>query len=186
MVALTIFALLSGAAYRGLQAVLDARARVDQETRKWGALVSALTSVQQSLAAVVDRPVRDRAGSIAPSLLGPARMELEEEPALAFTRMGFEGHRGVLSDLQRVGYRVRGERLEQLVWPVLDQAPSTRPHVVELMTGVAGMSLRYLAPDTAWRPSWPVPGERAALPAAVEVTLRLKTGEEVSRVFALP
>ncbi|HYH40491.1 MAG TPA: type II secretion system minor pseudopilin GspJ [Burkholderiales bacterium] len=186
MVALTIFALLSGAAYRGLQAVLDARARVDQETRKWGALVSALTSVQQSLAAAVDRPVRDRTGSIAPSLSGLASMRVEEEPPLEFTRMGFEGHQGVLGDLQRVGYRVRGERLEQLVWPVLDQAPSSRPHVVELMTGVAGMSLRYLAPDTAWSPAWPVPGGRVALPAAVEMTLRLKTGEEIARVFALP
>ena len=187
MVALTIFALLSGAAYRGLQAVLDARARLDQEAQKWSALVSALTNVQQSLAAVVERPIRDRGGSIAPSLVGLAGMRTEEDPALAFTRMGFEGHRGVLSDLQRVGYRVRGERLEQLVWPVLDQAPSTEPHVIALMTGVAGMSTRYLARDRSWRPSWPVAGEEsAALPAAVEVILRLTTGEEILRVFALP
>ena len=185
MVALTIFALLSGVAYRGLEAVLNARQRVEQEARKWRELSFAFINIQQSLAAVVDRPIRDRAGLVAPAFLGAASVR-NEEALLEFTRMGFPDHGGVLADLQRVGYRVRLGRLEQLVWPALDQAPNSEPQALELMADVADMTVRFLAPDGSWRASWPVAGESAPVPAAVELAVRLASGEQVTRLFALP
>ena len=185
MVALTIFALMSGVAYRGLGAVLDARERVDRETRKWRDVSLAFVNIQQALFAAVDRSIRERNGAPAPAFVGNAGVRADEAQ-LAFTRMGFPGHRGVLADLQRVGYRMKGDRIEQLIWPVLDQAPRTEPHASELLSGVASFTLRYLSRDGAWRASWPIAGDEAAMPAAVEMTLDLASGERVTRLFALP
>ena len=185
MVALMIFALLTGVAYRGLDAVLNANARVEQETDKWSTLALAFLNVQQALAAAVDRPIRDRDGGIGAAFIGLASVRNEDEAPLVFTRMGFPGHRGVLADLQRVGYRLRGDRFEQLIWPALDHAPGSAPQAVELAAGVAGFSARYFAIGGAVQTSWPVAGDAATLPAAVEVTLRLATGEEITRLFSL-
>ncbi len=186
MIALMIFALLSAIAYRGLEAVLNARARVEQEARKWRGLALAFINIQQSLASVVDRSIRGSDGLIAPPFSGVAGVRHEEEAALVFTRTGFPDHGGVLADLQRVGYRVNGGRLEQLIWPVLDQAPATEPHAMTLVQGVKAMNARYLGPDGAWGASWPPAGDSAPAPAAVELELQLVTGETVTRVFALP
>jgi len=116
MVALTIFALMSGVGYRGLGAVLDARERVDRETRKWRDMSLAFINIQQALFAAVDRSIRERNGRVAPAFVGNESVRADEAQ-LAFTRTGFPGHRGALADLQRVGYRVRENRIEQLSGP---------------------------------------------------------------------
>lgn len=184
MVALTIFALLSGVAYRGLSAVLDAQERIDRETRKWREITLAFVAIQQSLLTAIERPVRERNGRVAPAFLAPAGVRAGEAQ-LMFTCMGFPGHRGVLADLQRVGYRVTGDRLEQLIWPVLDQAPNTEPHAAELLSGVASLTLRYLSRNGAWRASWPLAEDDTVMPAALELTLQLTSGEQIRRLFAL-
>lgn len=185
MVALTIFALMSGVAYRGLDAVLNARARVAQEAAQWRDLALAFANMQQSLSAVVDRPIRDRGGLIAAPFIGTASARSEEDVPLVFTRMGFPDHGGALGDLQRTGYRVAGGRLEQVMWPVLDLAPGSEPTVVELAPGVAGMGLRFLSKAGSWTASWPIPGDDSVAPVAVELSLRLAGGEQLTRLFVL-
>ncbi len=185
MVALMIFALLSGVGYRGLDAVLRAKARVDEESARWRDLALTFVNIQQSLASSVERPVRDRSGNVAAPFVGAASVRNEDEAPLVFTRMGYADQRGTLGDLQRIGYRVRQQRLEQLVWPVLDQAPTTEPEAFELIDGIASLSLRYMSRDGAWLTSWPAAGA-TALPAAVEFSLTLTSGEPMKRVFVLP
>lgn len=185
MVALTIFALMSGVAYRGLDAVLQAHARVAQEAGKWRDLALVFASIQRSLAAVAERPVRDASGSVAPSFAGASATRSEDEVPLVFTRMGFSDRGGALADLQRTGYRVRAGNLEMLMWPVLDQAPATRPEGVVLVAGVTEMSLRFLAKDGGWRSAWPMPGDETPTPVAVEMSLRLTSGEKITRLFGL-
>ena len=186
MVAITIFALLTAVSYRGLDAILKASAHVEQETRKWSDITLAFVNIQQSLAVVVDHPIRGRDGQISAAFNGSASLRNEEEPLFVFTRTGFSGHRGVLADLQRIGYRVRGSTLEQLIWPVLDQAPGSEPHAVELLADVASLLVRYVAQDSSRHAAWPLAEKDAVLPAALEVTLSLKTGEQNTRLFALP
>lgn len=186
MVALTIFALLSTVAYRGLDAVLSASARVERETRKWSEIAFAFVNIQTSLAVVVDRPIRDRGGAIGASFAGVASVRLEDEAIFVFTRTGFADHLGALADLQRVGYRVRGDRLEQLIWPVLDLAPGSEPHAVQLLAGIASILVHYVTVDGSRHAAWPLAGEDAALPTALEMTLRLASGEQITRMFALP
>lgn len=186
MVALVIFALLAALGYRGLDAVLGAEAHVRDEARTWRTLAVAFASIDEALGAAIDMPVRDRDGAVAAPFSGSAARRRDDEPLLVFTRLGFAGYAGALADAQRVGLRLSGGRIEQLVWPVLHAAPRTEPRAFTLADGIARVDLRYLSRDGAWHAAWPPAGKHAALPAAVELKLRLATGEEVSRFFALP
>ena len=76
---------------------------------------------------------------------------------------------------ERIGYRWRAGRLEQL--------SSADPRPVALLAGVSAMELRFLDRGTRqWLAQWRAP----ALPAAIELTLRLDSGETLQRLFALP
>lgn len=186
MVALMIFALMAGIGYRGLDSILKASAHVEEDARKWRALGVAFASIEQALASAVDAPVRGTDGLLAAAFAGAAAVRHDEEALLAFTRMGFPGHSGVLADAQRVGYRLRRDRLELLLWPVLDAAPRSEPQALELLAHVEHLDLRYLARDGLWHAAWPPAKDSPALPAAVELRLRLTTGEQLTRLFALP
>ena len=185
MAALTIFALMSAFAYRGLNAVANASARVEQETRKWSELALAFVNIQQSLTVVVDRPIRARDGLTSPAFIGVRSARLEEDAIFVFTRTGFSGHRGVLADVQRVGYRLRGGQLEQMIWPALDLAPGSEPQAVPLLTGITSLLVHYVTRDGSRHAMWPLAGVDAVFPAALEMTLQLTSGEQITRLFAL-
>jgi len=184
-----IFALMAAVGYRGLDSVLSARAHLEHDGRKWRDLALAFASIEQAMGAAVDARVRASDGRIADAFAADLRVRAEE-PLLTFTRMGLPGQSGALADLQRVGYRLRGERFEQLLWPVLDAAPRSEPQAQALLTGVESLELRYLAADGSWHASWPPAGtpaaQQRALPAAVEIALRSTSGEQFLRLFALP
>ena len=185
LVALLVFALLAGFGYRGLGAVLDAGDRVTGETRKWRDLALAFEHMRLAFAQAADRPIRDRHDAAAPAFEGVAATRNASEPLVAFTRMGYAGHEGAAADQQRIGYRLREERLEQLAWPVLDQAPHTEPLSVALLSGVRELAFSYLH-DGKWHAAWPLADGDAPYPVAVLVTLRLSNGERYQRLFALP
>jgi general secretion pathway protein J len=60
LVAVTIFALLGMAAYSGLDAVLKARARLDDENRQWRSVALFWVRLERDLSAFVERPARLR------------------------------------------------------------------------------------------------------------------------------
>jgi general secretion pathway protein J len=184
LVALLVFALLAGFGYRGLGAVLDAGERVTAETTKWRDLALAFEHMRLAFAQAAERPIRDRNDAAAPAFAGVAATRISSEPLVAFTRMGYAGHEGAAADQQRVGYRLRDDRLEQLAWPVLDQAPHTEPLSVPLLTGVRELSFAYLH-QGRWHAAWPIAEATAQHPAAVQMALQLASGERYQRVFGL-
>jgi len=184
LVALVVFALLAGFGYRGLGAVLDAGERVTAETTKWRELALAFEHMRLAFAQAAERPIRDRNDASAPAFEAVAARRNTSEPLVAFTRMGYAGHEGAAADQQRVGYRLREDRLEQLAWPVLDQAPHTEPLSVSLLAGVRELSFAYLH-QGKWHSTWPIAESTAQRPAAVQVTLQLASGERFQRMFAV-
>ncbi len=184
LVALSIFAVLSTMAYRGLNLMLETREQVSAAGRKWQDLARVFARMEQDFAATVDRPVRSAGDLPLPPLLGNPVPVGEDDALVEVTRLGYPGQQGSLQGLQRSGYRLRGQTLEVLAWPVPDRAPRTRPAADELLGGVQALEARYLARNGAWQDRWPLPGQ--ALPAAVEIALVLTSGERVTRLFALP
>lgn len=185
LVALTIFALMSVLAYRGLIAVLETRAHLTEDSRRWRDIALTLAQLEQDLGQAVDRPLRDSSDLQLPALVGNPQPAGADEAQLSVSRMGMAWQTGVLADVQRHGYRLNDGTLEQLVWPVLDRAPRSEPAVHRLLERVSRFELRYLDDHGNWQPRWPLPG-MPALPAALEVVLELDRGTVVTRVFALP
>lgn len=189
LVALTIFAIMALAAFRGLSAMLDARAHIEQENDKWRGVALFFARLENDLEAVLNRPIRDASDLVLPALSGNTVIYGEDGAQLAFTRNGYAGQDGNLSAPQRVGYRLRGETLEVMAWSAPDLAPRSRPEISGGLKGVTQFGLRYLDRSGNWQTQWPLPGQASleqGLPAAVEASIALRSGESVSRIFALP
>lgn len=186
LVALFVFALMAVTAYRGLNAVTQTRSHIDQETRNWQSLDRFFARLDGETAQVLQRPVRTANGAEAPAWAGtPATTGSMEDVQLAFTRSGGFDADGVPLPPQRIGYRLRQNRLELLRWTALDSAPYNAPSVDTLLEDVNEFNLRYLSSRLTWEKQWPPAVADTVLPKAVEVELVLKSGEKLTRFFSL-
>jgi general secretion pathway protein J len=189
LVAMIIFAVMAVMAYRGLTAILETRARLDEEASKWRAVSLLFTRMQRDFAVLSTRQIWDSSGQKAPPLKASATLINEYDAQLAFTRMGSADTGGSLAAPQRVGYRLRNGNVEYVTWPVLDQGPRTLPIPSVILPNVAELAFRYLDGNGQWQTNWPSTnnpqGVSTAPPWAVEVTLRLRSGEKMIRLFTL-
>ena len=186
LVALFVFAILAVTAYRGLNAVTQTRAHLDQETRKWQALERFFARLDGETAQVLPRAVRTANGAEAPALVGAASTAATlEDVQLAFTRNGGFDAEGAPLPPQRIGYRLRKDKLELLRWTALDSAPYNAPSVDVVLDNVTEFNVRHLNNHLAWETQWPPKVADAALPKGVEIELVLKSGEKLTRFFSL-
>ena len=187
LIAITLFAVMSGLAYRGLASILNAKERVTQENTKWRGVAMFFARLEGDLLAAVPRPIRDSNNLQAEAFIAKPVFSKENEGQLMFTRMGLPGAEGVLAAPQRYGYRLKDRTIETLVWPVLDQGQRTVPAVYPVLDGVTALRMRYLNATNQWVDSWPVgvanPATAPRLPKAVEVSLTLESGEELTRLM---
>ena len=99
---------------------------------------------------------------------------------------GTDGHlQGRTNGSQRVGYRLSGQKLQYLSWPVLDRAPSTELQSVTLAEDIQTLRIRCLSRDRRWLERWPESAISNELPRALEVTVTLKNGTSLVRLFPL-
>jgi general secretion pathway protein J len=186
LVAIVIFAVLSGIAYRALSVVLDSRRHIDRENHKWREVALFLARLEQDVATAVPRPVRDAGDAVAPAEAGtpvPARMQ---DGLLVLTRTAFAAAPGATESPRRLGYRLRGYTVELIMWTVLDQGPRTEPTVVAALRDVKQMEVRFLDRRGQWHAQWPPTGAgspQRAVPAGVEVALTLTSGERLVRLM---
>lgn len=174
--ALLILSLLAVMSFRGLSAVLDARDQVRLETHKWQRVAAFLSRFERDIQLSAPRPVRT-AGGIAPPWLGAAGTGLE------FSR--FASADG-LDVARRVAYRLNdNQEIEIALWPGLDLAANAQPARYAVLSRVAEFEVQYLDRALAWAPAWPAAAGETPLPRAVRLRVRLSTGEELVRVFAL-
>jgi len=187
LVALAIFAIMAGVAFRGLGAVIDAKERITGENRQWRDIAMALSMIERDLAAAANRPGRSREDLVLPPFAGNALELGRDMSPLQFSRMG-EG----LAPARRVGYRLQGNTLELLAYPAIDAAPGDEPAAYPLLDGVQRFSTRFLDAAGNWVARWPAAGDAQAtkrgepLPRAVEVRIALAAGGEITRIVALP
>jgi general secretion pathway protein J len=185
LVALAIFALMSGFAYRGLTGMLEARAALQKESRKWRDVALVVGRLERDLGAVLPRRAVGASGtSYAP--LSSSLDLVSAPPGLTLTRSGNSLLESTLSAPQRVAWRLREGKVERLLWAGVDAAPRDEPMAVAVLAGVSALGFRFMdAKSGEWRPTWGEPGTEE-LPAAVEATLTLASGERIVRVVDLP
>lgn len=194
LVAIGIFAVISGVAYGGLVQILETRDRVEAEREFWRALTLTFRRLEDDLSQARPREVRDRDGAPLPAFRGqPVDPRALGEPSLEFTRGGILFiSKAPRSDLQRIAYRLEEGVLQRLTWPVLDRAPQSQPVTSGLIGGVEEMTLRFSADGQTWSTEWPPrplagqappAGANASLPRGVEMTVRIAERGEFSRLF---
>lgn len=186
LVALAIFAIVSAFAYRSLSTLLDSRAALEQESRKWRDVALFVGRFERDLQSVLSRRSMGASGTqLAPvSSVVEAGGTLAE--GLALTRSGATLYAGPLAAPQRIAYRFIDDRIERLAWNAADVAPRAEPTSTPVLTGARKLSFRYLDAKGEWRPQWGQPGSADMVPAAVEVTLELAGGERITRLVDLP
>ncbi|MFI4982215.1 MAG: type II secretion system protein GspJ [Nevskiales bacterium] len=212
-VAVALLAVIATMSYRGLDSMSRTSDRTLAEGERWQAIALFFERLAADVSQAALRPVRD-ANDAGPARLTPqanwvmtaAGMQPPAEakglpawwgrplPPLApdsaatnfdcpleFTRKSASGRDDI-----RLGYRLRDDHLELLIWHVLDRAPSSQPEVFSLLEGVGTLHFRHLDAAGIWQESWPLSDSSDPLPRAIEVELTMKDGTLLHRVFALP
>jgi general secretion pathway protein J len=186
LVALLVFSLLAMAGYRGLNALLQTRAHLDLETRKYLALSRFFTRLDEQFAQTLNRPVRTANGTAQAALVGlPGTGSSLDQAQILFTRAGGGNAVGSVLPPQRVGYRLHNDAIQLLRWDVLDQAPGSQPLEDNVLDGVREFNLRYLSLAMVWEPQWAMTSALVPPPKAVEVEIVLMTGEKIVRIFSM-
>lgn len=202
LIAIAIFGIMSAVTYRALDTVLESRARVTEDYRRWRDVARAVASLERDFDAISARPVRDAADRPAAPLVGAQVIAPSGDLAIAFSRAGDPLASGSGSLPRRVGYRVHDGALERVSWTGLDQAPRSVPTATVILSGVSGLGLRYRDAAGAWQPTWPrtvaaagsgtasshveqLSSINATLPVAVELTIQLANGTRIARLIPL-
>ncbi len=189
IVALSIFAMLSVIGYKGISSLIQTKERVEAEDSKWQQLILFYDRFELDVKQTVNRSVRTRDDLVEPAWYGSPSFSGEDGAQLVFSRLGDPEQPGFMMDTRRVGYRLHNGAVELLLWPSLDAAPSARPEVFKVLPHVAQMTISYLSEDGKWANFWPdaktAAQKKTFAPVAVELSIKLETGEAVTRVFAL-
>jgi len=185
LVALAIFAIIAGFAFRGLQTMLDSRDALQKESRKWRDVALFVGRMERDLSAVLATPPEGGTNRrMAPVLQTVPRTPQTVGEGLVLMRSGSALQENALAAPQRVGWRLNGDTVERLTWSSLDASPREEPAAVAVLASVSAMDLRFLAGNGEWRRNWT--GSPELVPAAIEVTVRLASGESIVRLVDLP
>lgn len=186
LVALAIFALITGFAYRGLNAMLESRVALEKESRKWRDVAIFVGRLDRDLAAALERTSL----SASDTQLSPISSLTESTASaegLAITRSGSPLQESALAAPQRIAYRLHDGAIERLSWAGVDIAPRDAPATVAVLKQVSAFSVRFLDATGEWRTTWGLPmSSTTAFPAAVEVTVQLASGEKIVRLADMP
>jgi general secretion pathway protein J len=186
LIALAIFALIATFAYRGLNIMLESRTALANESRKWRDVALFVGRVERDVGAVLDRRAKNTYGVDQAPLTSVVDFGPNPVPGVSLTRSGGGLQDNALAAPQRVAYRFVDGRVDRLAWPAVDSAPRIDPESTRVLDNVKGLAFRFLAPGGEWRPTWGLPGSPDAMPAAVEMTLELASGEKIVRLLDLP
>ena len=180
LIAVTVFAVLSGAVYFSLNLLADAAFTQRQRSDDLAELQRALARVDADLRQLVSRPVRSPDGALQPALAG-SRARLEA------TRTGWlNPQQQQRSELQRFGWSIDGQTLIRTTWPVTDLAHGTVSRAEEVLEQVAEIEFAYLGSGGEWLEDWPSSELMDGLPQAVRYRLESDRFGLIERLIVLP
>lgn len=179
MVSLLIFGMISAAGVALLTFSVRAQDLADQRLDKLAGLRRFSAILTSDLAQAAPRIARDQAGAPRFALVGGSGQA--EAVPLSLVRRGWENLDGSpRPSLQKVDYRLSGNRLERVGYRFVDGAPAMDP--VPLVEGVGALRLRYRDVKGQWRERWD-PEQPTEMPTAVEMTIDIEGSGTVRQLF---
>jgi len=177
LVAVVITALIAAGGYSGLNAISRASEAHSREVEMLEAVQWLVSKLDRDLFHMVNRPVRNEAGT-QPALNG-------DTAALSLTHSGLSNPLGQLrSDLQRVDWILTENSIYRHTHPVLD-GPANPGNSEQLLGGVNMLSFEYLGAGNNWHARWPA-GAEDDLPRAVRYRLQIEGFGMLERIVELP
>jgi general secretion pathway protein J len=179
LVSLLIFSMLSAAGVALLTFSVRAQDLADERLAELGSLRRFGAIVTSDLAQAAPRIARDEAGAARAAFIGGSGQT--EGMPLSLVRRGWENFDGSpRPSLQKVQYRLTGNRLERIAYRYVDGAAAMEP--VPLLEEVASLRLRYRDRLGEWRDRWD-PSQPAEMPRAVEMIIALQRGGTIRQLF---
>ncbi|HEY6916417.1 MAG TPA: type II secretion system minor pseudopilin GspJ [Allosphingosinicella sp.] len=178
LVALLIFGLVSAAGVALLSFSVRTDESAEARLEEIGALRRAGALLSADLAQAVPRLSRDEDARVQPAFRGGGSIG---EPLLAFVRSGWDNPDGSpRPSLQKVEYRLSGDRLERIAYSQLDGASPRQPATI--LSGVRALRIRFHDAQGNWRERWDNE-DPFALPRAVELIVATQRYGEVRQLF---
>lgn len=180
LVALALFALISGAGFAMLDQVLRTQRATEGRLERLAAIQRTMFLVTQDFLLA-----RGRSFGVASERSGPGGTTARDVvPAITFLRNATD--LGAGAGVVTLGYGLQDGALTRLV-----SGASGPPMARQiLLTDVAGADWQFYEPQSGWRDDWPppgqVPGVAAPNPRAVALVVTFDSGQKVRRVALLP
>lgn len=180
LIALAVFSVLAVLAYSGVSHMATTKQVLDADNRKWRELTTVLARFEEDFAQAANRKWRDEGGTEQAAMRGGAGPVDANGAQLELVR--YDGDR-----LTHMGYRLRDDHLELLLWNNLDLGPRVAPTALPMLDHIKSFTPRFIDNNGQSQLVWPQGGQTADnLPRGVEITLTMDTGETITRLFALP
>lgn len=184
LVAISVFALLSLAAYQILQGVLRSGEISKEQNQALNQLQRAMLIIEQDFSQVVARTSRDEDTDTDEDELrvltaGDLLFDSESQ-GIEFTRLGWSNPFDLLprSDLLRVRYRVKEGQLQRLYFLYPDIQVGEEPEVQVLLSNIEALSFRFW--NSGWKDTWT---SATTLPRGIEIKFTSKQYGEIRRTF---
>lgn len=185
LVSLAIFSLIAAMAYGGLHTVLQNRNNTERHAQAMQQMQLLYRVLQRDLEQIIGRPVRNEFGDSIQAIL------VNDNGYIELTRSGWSNPLGrPRSNLQRVAWFVRDEKLIRRYWLVLDRAQDSPPLDLEIIDEVEEFSVRLMDEQKKWYSRWP-PQSLTQSPSALkivvaEVEIKLAERERINWLFQVP
>jgi len=177
LIVITVFAIMSAAAYSGLQNSLKTEENFSAAMKDLEAVQMSLTLFQRDIMQLSPRAIRDAYGD------DEAAIILFDGRELSFTRGGnFSSLKLGQTDLTRVAYSLRDGQFIRSYWRRLDSTQGDQPLTASLLSNVINLQIRVLDQNNIWHLDWPI--SAGANIRALELTLELEDWGEIRRLFS--
>ena len=178
LIAITIFAIMSAAAYGGLQSTLKAEENFSAAMKDLEAVQMSLTLFQRDIMQLSPRAIRDAFGD------NEAAIVLYDGQDLFFTRGGnFSSLKLDQTELTRVAYSLQDDQFIRSHWRHLDSTQGDQPLRASLLSKVTNLQIRILDQNNIWHLDWPISDSGKI--RALELTLELEDWGEIRRLLPI-
>lgn len=183
LVAIAIFATLSLGAYQVLQGVLASDETAKGKEARLAELQLAMGAMERDLTQMLPRSGRIEGEANKVAIAASRFGQESEDWGIAFIRGGWLNPDAMFprSELQRVGWRLKGGKLERLTFLYPDPVIGAEPKVREMLDGVTAFRLQFFN-QGRWGDEW---SRRDTLPEGIAVELELEDYGLIRRQFLI-
>ena len=188
LVAIAIFSLLTLSGRQLFMSVIDAKDITGSQLKRLREVEYTMLVLEQDFRQLVDRGVRTDGRVSTQSVFSDGAsygtMLNSDDQAIAFVRSNWRNPTQQLprSELQRVSYRLKSNRLERMHHHVLDPLQNVEPVNRELLDGVNSLTFRFFYNDD-WHNTLQDSGQ---LPEGLLIEMDLQDLGMIERRFLLP